>query len=264
MKDPALCEVVEFFLGRSGFEHQAALTLRRALDEVIDGMRTGRWSVDALEKTEKTYIGTKVEILFRFEFELDQGKALDTRIRGHEVDIKCTVLKDWMIPREALEKLCLLVQVDDARSRFSLGVVRATASILRPAQNRDQKHSVSAEGKKAIRWLVKDGALPQNLLAGLDKSVRKRIMSQSSGQLRINELLRSVQGKIIPRVAIETVARQKDPMKRVRDARKILRGEGILVLGHQGADPKIAQARGYSPPRKGEVLTLPASIEPLD
>jgi len=60
--DEQLGEVVEFFLRRSGFERQAALTLRRALDEVVDGMRTGRWSVDALEKTEKTYIGTKVEI----------------------------------------------------------------------------------------------------------------------------------------------------------------------------------------------------------
>ncbi len=258
MKDQALGDVVEFFLCRSGFEHQAAQTLRRALDEVIDGMRTGRWSVDALEKTEKTYIGTKVEILFRFEFELDQGSALDTRIRGHEVDIKCTVLKDWMIPREAVDKLCLLVQVDDARSRFSVGVVRATSSILRPAPNRDRKHSVSAEGKKAIRWLVKDGLLPRNFLAGLDTNVRERIMSKPSGQLRINELLRSVQGQLIPRVAIETVAQQRDPMKRIRDARKILQREGILVLGHQGKDPKIAQAKGFQPPKKGEVLAVPA------
>lgn len=258
MEDRALGEVVEFFLRRSRFEQQAAETLRRALDEVIDGMRTGRWSVESLEKTEKTYIGTKVEILFRFEFELDEGQVLDTRIQGHEVDIKCTVQKDWMIPREALNRLCLLVQVDDARSRFSIGVVRAGLSVLRAGQNRDQKSSLSAEGKRAIRWLVKDGKLPENFLAGLDESVRARIMSQPSGQLRINELLRSVQGRIIPRVAIETVARQKDPMKRVRDARAALLGEGILVLGHQGKDPKIARSKGYSAPRKGEVLAVSA------
>src|SRR5687767_5744114 len=35
-------------------------SIRRALDEVIDGPRTGRWDVSQLEKTEKTYIGTKI------------------------------------------------------------------------------------------------------------------------------------------------------------------------------------------------------------
>lgn len=257
MEDHALGDVVEFFLRRSGFEQQAAETLRRALDEVIDGMRTGRWTVQSLEKTEKTYIGTKVEILFRFEFDLDEGRVLDTQIQGHEVDIKCTVQRDWMIPREALSRLCLLVQVDDERSRFSIGVVRAEKSLMRSGLNRDQKTSLSTEGKKAIRWLVKDGALPENFLAGLDESVRARIMSQPSGQLRINELLRSVQGRIIPRIAIETVARQKDPMKRVRDARAALLDEGIIVLGHQGRDPRIARSRGLQVPRKGEVISVP-------
>ena len=33
--DPELAKVVEFFLRKSGFEAQAAVTLRRALDEVM-------------------------------------------------------------------------------------------------------------------------------------------------------------------------------------------------------------------------------------
>lgn len=254
--DLQLGEVVEFFLRRNGFERQSAITLRRALDEVIDGMRTGRWSVDSLEKTEKTYIGTKVEILFRFEFELENGSTLDACIQGHEVDIKCTVLKNWMIPKEAVGKLCLLVRIDDERSRFSIGVVRASQDILTAGINRDGKLSISAAGKKMIRWLVEDGELPVNFLARIDPSVRQQILSHRSGQLRINELFRLVQGQIIPRVAIETVAQQKDPMKRMRDARKILKEEGILVLGHQGDDPKIARTHGYRAPKKGEALAL--------
>lgn len=39
--------------------------IRKSLDEVIDTPRTGRLTIDQIEKTEKTYIGTKVEILFR-------------------------------------------------------------------------------------------------------------------------------------------------------------------------------------------------------
>lgn len=259
--DAQLGEVVEFFLRRNGFERQAAITLRRALDEVVDGMRTGRWSVDSLDKTEKTYIGTKVEILFRFEFELENGEVLDTRIQGHEVDIKCTVLKNWMIPREAIGKLCLLVRIDDRRSSFSIGIVRAVAEILTAGLNRDGKASISAEGKKTIRWLVENGELPFNFLAGIDPVVRQQILTQRSGQLRINALFRLVQGQIIPRVAIETVAQQKDPMKRMRDARKMLRAEGILVLGHQGDDPKIVKARGYRALKKGEALALPLEGE---
>lgn len=256
--DTELGQVVDFFLRRNGFAEQAALTLRRALDEVIDGIRTGRWSVDALEKTEKTYIGTKVEILFKFDFEIPDGATLDTRIQGAEVDIKCTVLNNWMIPREAIDQLCLLVQIDEARSRFSIGVIRATDAMLTPATNRDGKRSISSVGKSAIRWIVEGGALPVNFLATLPADVRRRIFSHSSGQERVDELFRLVQGRIIPRVAIETVARQKDPMKRMRDARPRLLREGILVLGHQGTEPALARSRGYPVPKKGEALSIPA------
>ena len=257
--DTQLGEVVDFFLRQNGFAAQAAETLRRALDEVIDGMRTGRWSVELLEKTEKTYIGTKVEILFKFEFELADGAHLDTCIQGAEVDIKCTVLRDWMIPKEAVGKLCLLVRIDDARSRYWIGVVRANQEVLRVVPNRDGKLSISAEGKKSIRWLVEAGVLPSNFLASLEAGVRSRILAHPSGPLRVNEVFRLVQGKIVPRVAIETVARQKDPMKRMRDARKTLRPEGILVLGHQGDEPVIAAARGYPVPKKGEAISIPMS-----
>ena len=260
--DESLCKVVDFFLQINGFEEKAAKTLRRALDEVIDGMRTGRWSVDSLEKTEKTYIGTKVEILFKFDFELPRGNKLDFRIHDTEVDIKCTVLKDWMIPQEAVGELCLLVKIDDKRSKFSIGVIRATPTVLRKGENRDKKNSLSAEGKNSILWLVEDGILPVNLIATLDPEIREKIFrNRKSGQARINELFRLVQGRIIPRVAIETVAQQVDSMKRARDARGPLKSEGILVLGHQGEDPKIAISRGYPAPKKGEMISIPEKPE---
>jgi Restriction endonuclease NaeI len=39
--------------------------LRQAIDEVIDSYRSSRFTVAELEKTEKTYLGTKIEILLR-------------------------------------------------------------------------------------------------------------------------------------------------------------------------------------------------------
>lgn len=263
--DQSLAKVLDFFLQINGFEQQAAQTLRRALDEVIDGMRTGRWSVGSLEKTEKTYIGTKVEILFKFDFELPKGNKLDFRIEDTEVDIKCTVLRDWMIPKEAVGELCLLVRIDDKRSKFWIGIIRASPAVLRKAENRDGKNSLSAEGKKSIQWLVEEGQLPINFLATVDPDIREQIFSnRKSGQACINELFRLVQGRIIPRVAIETVAQQKDPMKRARDARIPLRKEGILVLGHQEQDPIIAVSRGYPASKKGEMISIPATPHEIE
>jgi len=69
--DPQLQVVATALLGISGFKRIVAKELRRALDEVIDGPRTGRYSVEQLEKTEKTYIGTKVEILIRCSVSCD-------------------------------------------------------------------------------------------------------------------------------------------------------------------------------------------------
>jgi Restriction endonuclease NaeI len=138
--DIELGSVIRFFLEKNGFGKQAAETLRRALDEVVDGMRTGRWAVSSLEKTEKTYVGTKVEILFKFDFDLADSPRLDFNIHGVDVDIKCTVLRDWMIPQEAVGELCLLVRIDDKRSKFWIGVVRCDPSKLRKGLNRDKKH----------------------------------------------------------------------------------------------------------------------------
>lgn len=165
-----------------------------------------------------------------------------------------------MIPKEAVGELCLLVRIDDLRSKFWIGVIRAAHSVLRIGENRDKKSSLSAEGKKSIYWLVEAGQLPINFLASIDPEIREKIFShRKSGQARINELFRLVQGRIIPRVAIETVAQQKDSMKRARDARSPLKSEGILVLGHQGEEAKIAATRGYPVPKKGEMISIPAN-----
>ena len=51
--------------GEAQFANVVGTVLRRAYDEVIDTPRSGRFTISQTEKTEKTYLGTKVEILFR-------------------------------------------------------------------------------------------------------------------------------------------------------------------------------------------------------
>jgi hypothetical protein len=49
--------------GLEKFKKEIPLLLRKAIDEVIDAPRTNRFTLDEIEKTEKTYLGIKVEIL---------------------------------------------------------------------------------------------------------------------------------------------------------------------------------------------------------
>src|SRR3954466_8238712 len=62
--------------------------LRRTIDQLLDGVNTGRYRWDQLYKTEKTHAGTLVEINLQREFEFEDGVDLDYRIAGAEVDCK--------------------------------------------------------------------------------------------------------------------------------------------------------------------------------
>ncbi len=77
--------------GPAGFAAGLPPLFRRAVDEVIDAPRTNRFTIGELEKTEKTYLGTKVEILLRDFLKLPKGRILDLLIDGVEVDIKNTM-----------------------------------------------------------------------------------------------------------------------------------------------------------------------------
>lgn len=216
--------------------------LRRAYDEVIDMPRTGRWSLAQLEKTEKTYVGTKVEILVRHALGLPKGNRLDLLIDGTEVDIKNTVRSTWTIPQEAVGEVCLVVRGDDKASTFSAGLLWARAEFLTTEPNRDGKVTVSARrGMSTILWLVNEGALPPNLFEAMTEADRNHILDPSvGGTVRLVRLFRIYQGVEMPRHIILSVAQQKDPMKRLRKnggARDLLSTEGFtLFSGKWDAD----------------------------
>lgn len=127
--------------------------LRNCIDDVIMTPKTGRRSYDELEKTEKTYIGTRVEIDLRNMLKLPKGK-LDTVLAGHDVDIKNTMGSNWMIPTEAFGQPCILVAADEKRSVCFLGLIVAHVDYLSAGANKDKKKTVSAEGFQNIYWLL--------------------------------------------------------------------------------------------------------------
>ena len=271
---------VDWFESQPSARERFRWVLRDSLDELLDGQRTGRWSYQHLSKTEKTHLGTVVEINLTKEFELPDGNLLDWRVAGTDLD--CKFSKDyggWEIPMEMYlcadhgdnsgeaDHAALLVWMNDDQGQWAAGLMRATDAGLRwrqrdglrvRAYNRDNKRRLSEIGLSDVHWLWNGGQadLPENVLLHLGDEIRTRVFEPSSGQLRVNELFRARQGQLISRATILTVAQQDDGMKRARDARlpQHLGGEGMLVLGHQDASPHIAQLLGLPVPEKGEFV----------
>lgn len=99
-EDVGLARVVDWFRRQERMEERFGAAIRRSLYEVLDGQRTGRYQMDKLSKVEKTYIGTKVEILVQAEFRLQSGEQMDYSVARQEVDAKWSKrFGGWMIPQ---------------------------------------------------------------------------------------------------------------------------------------------------------------------
>lgn len=275
--DPEMAAVRDAMLALDPSGERIAGVLRDTIDQLLDGEHTGRWDWATLHKTEKTHMGTLVEIGLHKEFEFADGATMDYSIAGVEVDCKFSQqVGGWEIPPEAEGHLCLVISANDDEAVWSAGLVRIEDENLRVGKkpgikgNRDGKRRLTDVGESRIVWLFERASLPENLLLTLDDETRERIFTArtgdraSSGQARLKELFRSVPGRIVRRAAVYTVAMQDDSMKRARDCRlpKHLGQDGFLILGHQEQDPEVAEALGLPRPRKGQFVSV--RVHPAD
>jgi len=231
--------------GAGRLAQEVPALLREVVDDVIQTPRTGRRSYDELEKTEKTYIGTRVEIMLRALLSLPRGR-LDAVVAGHDTDIKHTMGNNWMIPGEAIGHPCILVAAYENRSRCYLGLIVARPEYLTAGANRDAKRSVSAAGFQHIRWIFADHPYPPNFWRTVSPDAVDRIFAGNSGNARVMALFREVQGVPISRETVQGVARQKDFMRRIRSddgrgTRDRLAAEGILLLSSTYDGPLMRQ-----------------------
>lgn len=228
--DPELNAVLREINKISELERTAGIVLRDAIDQVLLGDRTGRYSIDQLGRQEKAHIGTQVEIWLRRDLLGNtEGDLLDAKIADIEVDIKNTIGSNWMIPHEAVGHLCLLSAIDEGNRRYSLGLIRAADRIL-GKPNQDGKRSLTQEGRSRVEWIVRHGRLPVSVFLAIDQVQRNRILGQKSGQRRVRELFREVLKTPILWSDIAIAARQRDVRARARDARRTLAREGLTVL----------------------------------
>lgn len=234
--------------GKEKFEEKLRGFFRSAIDEVIDTARTERFFLSELEKTEKTYLGTKFEILLRDWMKVPKGIVLDLLIGGQEVDVKSTTggKSGWMIPPEAIGHLCVLLRVNEDASTCAVGLVRARKEYLRVGENRDKKTSFSAEGTRNIWWIAHDFAYTPNFWNRISDQLRRDIMSQRFGTRRLAKLFETCLEMPVSRVLIAGIAAQDDYMKRLRrngGARDVLAKKGIAVL-YSGYDRDLMKAFG--------------------
>ena len=241
-------------------EERSRWIIRDAIDDVIRGDRTGRYSIAQLTKQEKAHIGTQIEIsLVREFFDLRQGQVLDTTVSGVEVDIKHTIGSNWMIPEEAIRHICLLVKTSEENRCFSIGLIRAQREDL-GAPNRDRKRGLTSSAREQIAWILRDSQFPVSIFLTMPPEDRDAIFSHTrSGQKRVNELFRRFQRVPIMRADLCTLARQRDPMKRGRDAKKQLQNEGIGVVCGRYADKRQPAIEAGLSITKNEWVSFPSN-----
>jgi len=208
--------------------------IRDAIDGVIKSPKTGRRFYSELQNSEKTYIGTCVEVDLRAALGVRRGTLLDLNVAGREVDVKFSGSTAWMIPPEAFEHPCVLISASDLTARVSMGVFVAHLHYL-SAPNRDQKRGVSAGGRMNVHWIFENVAYPPNFWQSVSHETAAQIADGTTGNARMAALFRAVLDTPIPRKIVEDVARQKDFMRRLRadgerGTRNVLAREGILVL----------------------------------
>lgn len=264
MNDVALTEVFSHLVELDPHGERFDRVIRRTYDQLYDGQRTGRYRWEQLFKTEKTHFGTLIEINAQREFQFLDGEVLDYLIRGHEVDCKYSQsLGGWMLPPEAVNRLCVVITSSDKLSTFSVGAVRVAAHFLNPGRNRDSKATLNEEGRASITWICRAGNLTPNLLLQISDHDRHAIMDEFAGprrgQHRVDELFRRVQGALITRTVVATVAQQDDYMKRVRGnggSRTRLRPDGIVILGDYESHRAVARVLDLPCPRSGSFVSV--------
>ncbi|GAA3947567.1 NaeI family type II restriction endonuclease [Actinoplanes auranticolor] len=235
--------------------------IREALDQIYDGQRTGRWDYTQLLKTEKTHVGTLVEIWLQREFGFADGDDLDYMIAGVDVDCKWSLnLYEWEIPQEMYsrgDKIALVVWANDYTARWASGLIRISESVLRPpGRQRDGKRKLNDRGRDRILWIEPSANLVENTLLHVHDPAKLELIAYAAkGQTAITNLFRELTGQLVNRATVLTAAQQVDGAKRVRDARKHLRPDGVVIFGHYEPHPRMAADLGLPPPTLGRFVS---------
>jgi Restriction endonuclease NaeI len=227
-------EILRRVKGQKNLEEGYPVRVLEAVEFLLDPVRTGRTSIAELDKTEKTFIGLKIEHFVRDFFDVPKD-IRDLKIGKYDVDVKHTVGSNWMIPLESsrVSGPCLLIITNEKQRTCSMGLVLARPECLTKG-NRDQKGSIRAAGKANILWLIREASWPRDRWAGIDMKRFRDLRKMKGGSKRMAQFFRENLGQPIHRSVVQALLHdQKDFIKRVRGnggSRDLLKAENIAVL----------------------------------
>jgi hypothetical protein len=273
-----LFEIAQWFENQEDARRRCGFVFRDALDFMLDGQHTGRWHYDHLSKTEKTHLGSMLEITFAKEFEIQEGSLIDWHVAGQDLDCKFSRnMYGWEFPLEMyaqnystghkniIDHPAFVTWMCDDTSEWAVGLVRVSDQLLRfhsdgrPRWNGDRKRKIADEHQSEIYWLFGglQNDLPRNALLDLSPEERAGALdSTTSGDIRMRVLFTAVQKQLIDRGTILTVGQQDDSPRRARASRTLLGASGIALLGHQEGHPDVARALGLPVCEKGQWLSV--------
>ncbi|WP_345527877.1 NaeI family type II restriction endonuclease [Streptomyces showdoensis] len=237
--------------------------LRDSLDAVLDARNTGRFDPEELRIDEFARIPWAVKEGLQSVFTFVPGRTADLVWQRPQGDVPFDLKISFRRPRPRFDRnavggVSLIVYADDARARWSAGLVRVRPEHLAPGANRDGTSPLTAEAHRgAVLWLHRDAPLPENLLLHLDPEDREAILAGPDDVSRVAELFRRVRFRTVPASALRALIRATDPMRTVRLAGAALREEGLLLLTGTPRGRATAETLRLPVPEPDEFVCAP-------
>ena len=222
-----------------------------AVKYVLDGARTWRFDLldSAVDSDERASVGTKLQYHVIQGLGLRKQPPLDTAIVGVAVEIKGTVGRTWMIPKEGQCEVTLLIRIDAQNNRFAAWLMRTHRRWLNEGANQDGKRSPRADAVANYALTVVPWTpLPPEPLKTLTAAQLAEVFGDRGLKRRLGSLFRFLPEVIIPRGSITTVgAGLQDPLRRAREVKEdLLLSDGLVVLVGKWSDERfVAKRMGF-------------------
>ncbi|MBD8518783.1 NaeI family type II restriction endonuclease [Plantibacter sp. CFBP 8804] len=222
-----------------------------AVKYVLDGPRTWRFDLMSpeVDSDERASVGTKLQYHVINRLGLIKEPPLDTSILGIAVEIKGTVGRTWMIPREGQCEVTLLFRINARRHTFEVWLMRTHRAWLTGGNgNRDLKRSpIAGAVRRYALIVVPETPLPPEPLRQLTPEHLDVVFGPAGLRRRLVALFEALPEVVIPRGSIAVVgAGLGDPMKRAREAKSDLRRRGLIVLvGTWPVERRLAAELGF-------------------
>ncbi len=241
--------------------------VNEAVEYVLDGAKTWRFDLDSpdVDRDERASVGTKLQYRVLAALGLMKEPPLDTNILGIPVELKGTVRRAWMIPREGQCQICLLIQVDSKNDRHRAFLMRTHRVWLNDGGNQDKKRTIIAKALDAYAIPVLPWTpLPPNPLKHLNREQVAVVFNMKNGiRRRLTALFGFLPEVVISRIAIETVgANAKDVIRRARQAKPDVYSEhGLVVLvGTWKRQHALAARHGFNISEDAWVAIRPETL----